>query len=492
MLVLVLGAPMLGATVDAQVTEQAADLAVDQPDYIDQEVTRSSTNGTPLYTVHAGAVDLKPQNFGNGTVVGFGVDTSSGSLSYDESFDVFRFDAEGNVGTFELYWEVEEQRTVQVNNSTEVQSVRTRYEAVIRVDENPQYQHVPASEIDQDQAAAENWSEWEESLQDLYGDDVDVETRTQQAFNYLRLSNNPFAALSGQFSAVLLTLFITIGGGLVLALFGVYHIGTRWTDIKYIQRNESLKAGEQDLEERVAALQDDERRRALQNLDWNDIFEDDRVARAFRDALGETVFDGTVKLQELLLPENLIRDRLQAMGLNGWVGVDDDQGARLTRDDELEDVDVAEVVDLSSPSDEFIERLDWNDQNLRTFDLPNADVRPEDEGTAVRLDGLDLEELMRRLDVQEQDFDSPEVWGHYLQEFVEDVRHSPYCDETGEPDTTRFVMNNWLQLSQTLRDRHGFPLFDMTGDAIERALVDIDPVADAEEIVDDVESGVGS
>jgi len=161
LLILLVTAPMLGATAGAQVTEQPADLAVDQPDYVSEDVTRGTTNGTPVYTVHAGEVDLKPQNFGNGSVVGYGVDTSAGSLTYDEAFDVFRFDAEGNVGTFELYWEVEEQRTVQVNNSTEVQTIRTRYTAVIRVAENPQYSHVPASEIQQDEAAAENWSEWE-------------------------------------------------------------------------------------------------------------------------------------------------------------------------------------------------------------------------------------------------------------------------------------------------------------------------------------------
>lgn len=493
-LLLLLVASAVAPAAMGAIEEQPVELAVEQPSYADGEVQRSVSDGIPVYTIQDGTADVQPLNLGNGTVVSYGVVTDGGQLSYSEQMDQYEFDAGDNTATFELYWEVEEQRAVQVNNSTEIQTVRTRYTAVIRVAQNQDYQHIPTSELEDRREAAANWSEWSNALVGIYGEGVDVETRTQQAVNYLRLAHNPLAVLSGQFSAVLLTLFITIGGGLVLALFGTYHIATRWSDLRYINRQESLKPGEQDVEDRVAALQDEERRRALQNLDWQDVFPDDRVARASRETLGETVFDGTVRLQELLLPENLVRDRLQAMGLNGWVGVDRDGDVTLAREDELGDVDEEDLVDLTTPADEFVDALDWNNSDLRTFDLASADISHQDveDTPAVSLDGLDLEELMEELEVQERDFESPEVWGEYLREFVEDVRESPYCDEQGKPDTTRFVLNNWLQLSQTLRDRHDMPLFEFAGDAIERALIDIDPVADAESIVDDVEDGVGS
>ena len=511
-----LAAGGIGLT-DAQVAEQRADLAVQQPDYVDGEVRTQRTDDRTVYIAQAGDLTIAPQNFGNGTVVDFGVETDAGQLTYNEAFDTYEFSAEGETGSFELYWSVEETRQVTENNTTLTETVRTRYTAVIRVESIPDVQHISNAEYEQTQEDAANWSAFQGELEGIFGQGVDTELRTQEAVNLLLLRHEPLSALSGGFSSTLL-LLVGVGGpgGLLVGLLWLaWHLWTRRDDIRYRNKQESLKPAKEGLDDMLATLQDEERRRELQNLDWNDIIPDDRVARAMREIFGETVFDGVVRLQELLLPEKLVRDRLRVMGANDYVGVytravtdggdgDDEVGEIVLESADViqrgTDHDHEETLDLQSASgdifDAYVAALDWDDPDLRAFDLAGADLPTLDgedvRGSAVEMEGMDLEELMTELDVQGRDFDTPDVWGEYLLEFVESVRASPYCDEHGRPDTTRYVLNNWLQVSQTLRDRHDFPLMEFTGDAIERALLDIDPVAEAEETVRSIERGEGS
>lgn len=474
-----------------------AELAIEQPHYVDGEVTESRDNGTPIYTVQDGRLKILPQNFGNGDVVGFGVETEGASLSYNEQLEVFEFRTE-HTGTFRLYWSVEIDREVTQNNTTTTETVRQRYVAVVRVEENGEYDHVPAGSLEEQRDAAENWSAFAGAVRDIYGKDANLERRTQQAIHLLQLQADPLGALSGQFTSILLTLFITLGGLVVLLLFGVWHVGVRWSDIRYIHREESKKATDQDIEDRLVELKHEERQRMLQNTDWNDLLEDDNLARAMRDVFGETVYDGTCRLQELTLPENLVRDRLGVMGLNGYVGVVERDGDEIVDADlrtELT-VDEAETVELTDSPEEFLDALDWSHPDLRSFDLAgaettHADVDPEDRPD-VSLEALDLEELMERLEVQQQDFETPDVWGEYLLEFVEDVRQSEYTDEHGTPDATRYVLNAWLQTAQLERDCFDVPLLEYLGEAIEHALADRDPVASAEQVVSKVEAGKGA
>jgi len=480
---------------------QPAQLAIEQPDYISEDVTQSKVNGTHVYTVHTGEVDINPQNFNSSQVVGYGVEENAGRLTFDDRMGVFQFNSQGNEGTFTLYWEVREKRTVEDGNNTSVETVRTRYSAIIKVSSNATYQHIPAGDLDQQREDAANWSAFESELKNIAGSEVDVEEKTQLALDMLNLRLNPLSALSGNFTGILLALFITLSGLLVLALFGGFHLVTRLSDIKYRNRTESLKAEEDEINEKLAELNLREKKQALQNMDWNDIFDDDYRARAFRDALGETVFDGAVRLQTLVLPEHIIHDRLQAMSQAGYVGVVDREdvatdggdgdgqpaitNAELASEDNVDED--AETVDLSQPSDEFIHALDWSDTELRSFDLPNADVDPDELVTKSR--PMDLEELMEELEVQRQDFDTPEEFGEYLAEFIQSVRSHDYTDDDGSPNELRYTLNTFLQLAQIMRDRQGVPLFDLLGDAVERALVDHDPVKDAEETVKDVEAG---
>ncbi|AUV84707.1 hypothetical protein C2R22_24575 (plasmid) [Salinigranum rubrum] len=486
----------------AQTATQDATLAVSQPDYVEGSVEQSSTNGTTMYTIGSRTATLKPQNFDSADVVGFGIEEDAGKLTYDDRFDVYRFDASNNTGTFTVYFETEREVTREVNNSTTTQTVRDRYTAIVRVTDASEYAHLKGGTLEERRQAAENWSAFASGVRGVYGEDADLETRTQQAINLLKLQKDPLAALSGGFTSTWLILLGFGGPGALLVTISIvaWHIWSRRDDLRYRNRQESLKADAADLDDRYRELQHEERKRVLQNKDWQDIVPDDHVARAMRDTLGETVFDGMVRLQELLLPEKLVRDRLQAMDQHGYVGVVERtasdggpdgstsiESARVAhRDDLVDDVD---TVSLDEPSDEFVDALDWSDDDLVSFDLVGAELTRDPD---VRLDGLDLDELMVELDTQRQNLDDPDVWGEYILQFVRDVRESDYCDQRGQPDETRYILNQWLQIAQKSTEKFDFPLLEMMGDSIERALIEHDPVAEAETTVRDVQEGRGS
>jgi len=493
--------------------EQSADLTVRHPSWMDAEMGTAQTNDSTVYVVQHDRVRIQPQNFDAENVVGFGVETTSGELTYDDGLGLFVFESAGETGTFKLYWEVETQRVVTQNNSTTTQTVRERYTAVVRVEQAQSYRHVSDSEYEQTEDDAANWSSFASSVREIAGDDANMEQQTQKAVNLLRLSADPFAALTGSYTTTWLLLVGFGGVGSILVTFTIaaWHIWTRRHDIKYRFREETVKAEAKDLDDRLAEYTRTERQNALQNMDWQDIIEDDHVARAMRDTLGETVFDGAVRLQELLLPEKLVRDRLAAMGENGYVGlvvyepvatdgggdaptgVDGDDrrlvSADLAHKDELGDEgpENGEVVDLAAPPEAFVDALDWTHPDLVSFDLVGASSPVDSQ---VTVDELDLDALVDELDAQRQAFDDPDLYGQYLLQFVEDVRESDYCDEQGYPDSTRYVLNNWLQICQTTTQKFEVPLLEYLGDGVERALIMHDPLAEADDAVRDIQRGV--
>jgi hypothetical protein len=57
-------------------------------------------------------------------------------------------------------------------------------------------------------------------------------------------------------------------------------------------------------------------------------------------------------------------------------------------------------------------------------------------------------------------------------------------DDEGRPDEIRYAMSHFLKLSQLLDDRFNWPVVAFHREAIERALVDFDPEAEAEAVID--------
>lgn len=497
-------------------TSQPADLAVSQPDYINQDVREQVKNGTNVYIVNAQQVELQPQNFDSENVVGYGVEQSAGELTYDDRMDEWRFNAQNQTGSFTVYFEVEQAQAVMVNNTTTTQQVRTRYSAIIRVDSNTTYQHVPAGSLQDQRRKADNWDEWTSSLESIWGSDVDIGAKTQWSVNINDAVAHPWKAFSGQFSALVVSMFITLGGMLLATLIVILHLLSRWTDIKWINRFNTLRAEEKEVDEKLSDLRWAEKEAKLQKMDWNDIFDNDRVARAFRDAFGETAYRGVLKLGLLTSPKALIHDRVQAMGAEGYaarvtrrdISPDGGDGAgderritdvELVYPDDVDDRKAAdadnddvEYDDLSAPSDELLEALDWSADNdiLRSYDLSSSIFDPDTISHLEQsYEHMTLEELMVELNAQAQDFEDPGDFGLYFREFIESVRSHPFTDEYGGVNETRHAMSLFLDLAEFLDDCEGVPVFEFWADAIDRELTDRSPVREASDVVEGIKSG---
>ena len=493
----------IGAAAAPQTT--AAELAIDQPDYVGDEVgTTRAGNGT-VYIVRHGQVEIKPQNFDAEDVVGFGVTTSSGELQYNEQFDTFSFDSGGNTGTFELYWEVEQTRVVEANNSTTTEDVTRRYESTIRVDEDQSWTHLPSESLEETREQAANWEEWTGALQSIYGENVDVAQRTSWSVDVNEVRANPFSVLSGGYTAYLVALFITISGVLVLLTFGILHIYSTIQDKIAVHRNETLKADEADVDERLDELDNEERARKWAKLDFQDMDWPDSVARAYR-RIGDTPMKATLNLMSARTPNKTVDFRLQAMGVDGYVGVAEradvaadggDDGpetegeivtARVEKESDTELADGEELVELDDEIPvAFLNAIRGNSTAVRDYNLRGTSATPGD--ISVEHTPLELEDLMEALEVQRQDFDSVDEWGMYLEEMLEFVLEHPVTDEHGEFDEVQVVLNEWLDTDDVVGDIFEVPHAKYEAEAVGWAIDQRDPVQEAEKMVESVETG---
>jgi len=495
---------LVAPTGAAALEQRSADLAIDQPHYIDGEVKQSAVNGSTVYEAEGESIEIRPRNFDPADVRSFGVEESSGSLSYDSEMGTYVFEA-GRDGTYHLYWTVNETRVVNetVGNETveRRESVRVQYSAALRV-ESGERTHIPASQLEGIREDAANWSEFSGAVRsdEVAGPDADMGEYTQLAIDLIRLKEHPLSALTGNFTQVLLTLFITLGGMFVLLLFGLYHYLSRRSDIKFRHRRESLDAERADLEDQLLDLDERDRLSALEGMDWNDILPDD-VARAFREAFGETVLDGYLRIQETLKPSNLVRDRLEAMSSEGYVAVVEREDVATDGGADVEtrivdariapETDVepgVETVDISDPSEDLLDALDWDDPELRSFDLAAHDIDQSEFST--RLEAASLEELIEEYEVEMRQFDgNKEVFAAYLLEFLESVEGHEYTDEEGRVRHIRHSLNLFLRVSRILDERHETPIAGYQSDHIAYLLANYERDEEISQYVDEVREG---
>lgn len=488
----------------AAYTSEPAKLHVEQPSYVEGDVTTSKSGNLTTYHAQGERLFIAGQNFNDSAVVDAGAGNGA-TLRFDEALGVWEFSADKS-GTYETYWIVEERRQVTIteNNSTTqaMKTVRVRYAARINVSATD-LDHVPAGTVEQRREDAANWSSWVDAVRSerVAGADANVEQQTQLAINLLRLRHHPTSALTGNFTATLLLLFTTLGGFLVLLLWATWHYLTRRSDILENRERRMLDEERADLEDHLSEFEREQRLSALEGMDWNDIFADS-VARSMRDAFGDTVLDGWLAIQDALQPRNLVRDRLQAMS-DSHVAVETaetDGGAEneprgtgsfhlAPMGSEAADVPSERVHSLTDPSDEVIDGLAWDDPELMAVDLVDADL--DADGLDTALSGPTLDELVDRYDVDlARDFDGDrEVFAQYLAEFLASVHEHDMTDAQGRVRPIRLAFNVLLRGLREVSDRHEIPLAHYQSEHIEMLLAGIDQEQDVEEYVNRVTEG---
>lgn len=522
MLVTSVAGTALGA---APITSSDARIVIDQPHYIDSEVKEQSQNGTSVYVAKGAELTLHPQNFDTSRLVDFGVATANGSMTYDSRTDTFVFTPSAK-GTFEVYWIVnqqaqQERRSVaEGNNSTGGNTTtsmqQVRYSTRIRVTGGLNLVHRKSGSIKEMRTAAKNWREVNSTLHQrgLVGPEGTGPAVEEMIKWYeLHPSNNPFEALTGGVVG-----YLVIGATSTAILVWVVFFGWHAKAINALRRRlhvlEAVESEEGTAKEALSELDRQQQQREAQNTDWQDLpgF-DDHVAKAFRETFGTTVHDGTVSYIAATLPRNLVRDRLQAMGHDGWVAIVTEESATDGGGDELsladrigavklarradvntDDVDEDDVIDLAGADSETIDAVcdalpSFDVEELRLFDLPAADYDAGELNTTY--ESMDLDSVIDQLQADMRHFDDKQAFGEYLQEFLASVEESPVCDEQGRPDGLRYVMSHFLKHAQVMDDRFNFPLIRFHRESIERALIDFDPEQEATDAIKDIQAGGG-
>lgn len=496
-----IGPAVAGATPPAIRT---ADLAIDQPSYVESDVQTTADNGSRVYQVAGEELAIVPQNFAQEDVVDFGIEAEAGTLTYDEDFDEYVLVPEGT-GTYQVYWVVNEEIETGSGNNTTTTTRSVRYEAAIRVTGGTDLVHRSAGSVAGLREDAENWREFNSTIHssELAGPGADTETVVQEMIDWYKLRKSPLEALTGNLTTIVFLIVTTLGGLLLLVIIGFYVQHSLWRLYKRLNVFHTIEAEEGEAKEAVAELDYQARIQRLQDLDWNDIFGDDHVAWAFRDTFGESVLDGVVGYLSATSPRALMRDRLRAMGHDGYVAVVDEAAtdgggddattieaatiyppeAELPADGERADLATATVERL----DDILDTLEsWDEPVIRRFDLAAADYDATE--LDVPFEQSDIDVLAEELHAEMRHFEDETAFAEYLLEFVTTVREHPFTDDEGRIDEVRYAMNHWLKLAQLLDDRFNFPAVHYHREAIERALTDHDPESKVEQLIEDARS----
>lgn len=497
------GAGFLAATGSAAALdddETHADLEIQQPHYVDDDVSLDTTGNYTTYELEGSSHDIA---FGgldeNASVIDYGVEEDEGSLSEHTTFDGYQFDAESD-GTYHVYFVVEDEQTVTEGNETTTETVRERHVAQLAVS-GTDTAYVSSTQLEEYQNAAAKWFDWESDIEAIAGPNVDVDQQTDIAGELLNLRHNPTAALTGDFLGVFLMLFITASGFMVLLLFGAYHLLTTRSLRKRTNEREELEAEEAELEEKIIELEDKKRNQVLVNTTLVDILEDEWSGRAMHEDLGEDAMTAWLNLAQLIDARNLLHDRLLAMGTEGYqaaVQTADDgtyTHARLIHPDdepELADGETLVTPDDSETATDVAAVINTDDQHLYEYDLTQFDGRLADMGPELETPDS-VADLVERIDADLRRFQGDEVtYAKCLREFVEHVRDHQFTDAHGSPKQLRYVLSSWLKTAQINRDIFGLPTSDMQAEYLEKLLQDRDPTEDAELEIENQRKGVSS
>lgn len=486
------GAGAAAPAIQEDSTAVDAEIAIQQPSYVESSVDTPTENGSTVYVASGERLLIAPQNFDADAVVNYGIDTDAGRLSVDEDLGLYRFDPQGETGTFRMFWVANVETGVDANGSATVQ--QQRYETRVRIAGQSQMEHLTPAEADRRQNMADLGEYVNATVGDLQErgllffpeDGSDREVVDAMASRAIS-TGDPAAALTGNATQFVLLMFLSLGGavvgGVMLAVL-VYYMYRYYKQKRDI---ESVEAVEGEIDVRELDVEERERMQALANQTPADIFEDEHVAAAMRDVFGETLLDAWMRLQSLILPEAVVRDRLQAMGHSGWAAAPDgDGGFDLVEGDPAEGDD--DLESLTPPAEEVVAGVDWDASALRNFDLVDADVDPGDFESDPET--LTLTELTESLDVQMRNFENEEEFGAYFYDLIDHIRESDFTDHQGRPDDLRVAINCFLKAAGLLGDRHHWPVADFWADASEYALTKYDRADQVSQYVDDVQNGV--
>lgn len=494
---LVATAPASAAVQDASDTNttqadvEGAELLVEQPSYIDNDLVRQSEDGVPVYIVEGSPIRLYPQDFASENVTDFGIRGEAGSLQYQSEFDRYEL-AVDKTGSYRVWWDVEEQVAVERNNETVVATETQRYEAVVRIDGQVAVSIREAGEFEQIQTNAQKWSDLNATLGDMRQADYiahrvdrpdNNEELLQHSLSAYKTTRSPLFLLQGGFTAAFILLFTTVGGLAAVIVLKVPDLAA----VSWLRAELRKRRGVEKLEGNVADRQEEldfnQRLQNAANWDWQDIPSvTDHEAAELRDGVDITPLSGFVEIMKRFMPDRLLADRVRAMGQAGYVAQEPDGGShaadggadlQLVQADEVlepgqEIAGREDLHDLSDPAERLLDRISRDDPALREFDPRNHDIDPteftNDRGT------MSLPDLIDEFDVDDWAFGNEERLGEILVEFIDMTIRHPVVDDDGSIDESRLIAERILQIMQFADDHGDLPMADWYVQHFETAL----------------------
>lgn len=521
-----IGASALAAGASATETT-GADLIIDQPSHVESDVDRQNDGGTPVYVVEGHEFTLHLQNADLDNVVDYGVATGVGELSHDSRLDRWHLETNGETGSFEVYWVEEREREQRTENATTTVVDRTRYEAVVRVDDLSTVVVMSPSEADRLEDDAEKWQDWNATVTDVrtsgiigHSSFLSPESNEQvmqsMVNSYLTL-RSPTHLLDGGFTGVVLLVTTTLGGlfaFLLLKIPDAYALREIYGELFERKR---LDEQEGELAQRQEQTDLEERLTRFANVDWNDIPPyTDREARGMReDAAAETPLEGLHRLMWTFHPARLKESRVRAMGKSGFVArVERADGATdggdidvevvenagepgpiieaelVSRDEALDPDESVEdredIVEIDEPSERLLDAIAVDDSELVDFPMDDPDRAPFDlEAFEDPPADLSVSKLREEFDLDDLTFDDDERVGELVLQFVEMVANHPLTDEEGHVDPVRLELESLFQFLQAADDRYQVPLAKFYRQHFDRAIQEYDRNAEFNDFLDD-------
>jgi hypothetical protein len=462
-------ATVAGLPLQSAVAQEAqAELAIQQPAYVSGEVETTTEGGDRIYQASGSPLLLRFQNADHDAVTSVSVRNGPGAISYDAELDLYRFRSDGQTGSSELVFIVEE------NGSTQ------EYTAVLQVDQIA-WAHRPSDEDEQLQAAADKWRDVEQEAQQINPEE-DPEEIVSTGLTIARFVESPFSSILQNMRNIFILMLFTPGGWVIFGTFLFISLAGVATGARYKNRTQKQLADVGDIKaEKDEAFLEKVRSRVLQQNDWNQLFPDD-IARANRDIFGRNVWQGCRQFSLLWSPRSVKATVLQMMGQTGYAGYvvrdadgsvqeasveqvggdPDDHKPAIAPDTDIEGISVESVdltaLDFSTDAD-VIDAIHWSDLDDSVFQLDREQIDIDTVSLPISNRDIDDAEFLETVNPAfPDDFEDEEEFARVCGEVMEFVIEHPHTDELGRSREKLDLVSYLSEMSSVLADDGGFPV----------------------------------
>lgn len=476
----------VGAAPGVVTAANKASLSITQPYWVDSDVGVDKSGNRTVYSVRGNVHEIDLDNANHSNVVDFGVSNGEAVLTYDKSIDRYILNAQGEDGSYRVFWVVSRTETVPAgNNTTATRTINERFTAVIQVND-ADAAHISRNKWEATQADAENWSNTKDAFEGVGGEDIPVEDKISQAAVLFQFAHEPFAALEGQI-ATILTLLVMTPGGIILTAsnFILIAVLIRGLVMKLHRREQQLEEIE-DLDREKDSIAAQRKLMDLSQADPVDAGLNDHHAQVFRDKVGENLLMILDTLSREVSVSRWKRVILQVLRQLGYAA----RINRVSTDGGMEFPDIASVdlvkaepedieedddlVSLANPPEEVVEAVTIEQLRALNVDFVRDDLDASAVDLPIANDDTTTDDLVAATGVSiPGDIESREKFGELIVEILDFIAAHPYTDDQGDVREEMDLLSMLNLLATTGAERYDLPRMKEYQEVFELAIVNL-------------------